>query len=658
MRKPRICGMAAAVAVVLASTSPFSAPSANAQSLDFLNALLGINNDGVEVSPLQPITQPLGEALAPLLSNLNQGLDPLTDVLDDQLLELVLDGLGPLTEPLLGALEPLTNPVDGIVSDLTGGSLEDALTNIDDNTADGNGVVNDLLGGAESTTTGTEAGEFSPINLISGPLGESLAPLIDFLDDTLAPLTDAIDDTIGVTLLEGLAPLTEPLLGTLEPVTDPVDGLVKDLTGGSLEDALTNSDDNIQDGDGIVNDLLGGDRLADSGTEAGELSPLPGITEPLGESLAPLVDTLDNTLGILTDAVDDNIGEPLLGALSQVTEPVLSALEPVTDPVDGIIADVTGGSLEDALTNFDDNTADGDGIVNDLLGGEVSSTSGTEAGEVSPLANITDPLGKVLDPVISAVDELLNPITDVIDDQLGEPLLGALAPVVIPVTDLIEPVTDPVDGLIADVTGGSLEDSLTNFDDNTADGDGLVNDLLGGGGNGGSDAFDGGELQPALIALADPAFDNGDCSDQDGDGVCDAQDSCPDTPQGAVVLNNGCHFDGVEPLRLEGVYFEYDSDELTPDSIAVLESAVLVINSSTAKRLEIAGHTDARGTDEYNERLSDKRAQSVVNYLTSHGVESSRLEAHGYGESKPVADNDSEEGMALNRRVEVQLLEE
>ena len=191
---------------------------------------------------------------------------------------------------------------------------------------------------------------------ITEPLGASLNPLVDALDTTLDPVTDTIDQQLAQPLLGALSPLTTPLLTGLDPIVAPVDGIVEDLTGGSLRDALTNDDMfNPGDGDGLVNDLLGADENPNSGTEAGELSPLPAITAPLGKALTPLIDALDSTLDPLTDALDDTLLEPVLDGLSPVTEPLLDVLEPVTDPVDGLVSDLTGGSLEDALTNNGDN---------------------------------------------------------------------------------------------------------------------------------------------------------------------------------------------------------------------------------------------------------------------------------------------------------------
>lgn len=618
-----------------------------------------------EASILAPISGPLGESIDNLVSTVDATLDPITDAVDDQIGEPLLDALSPVTEPLLSTLSPITDPVDGLVSDLTGGSVEDALSNNDNNTADGDGIVNDLLGGSDASTDG-DGSEVSPVNTITANLGSGLVTLIDAVDTGLDPLTDVVDDQLLEPILEQLTPVTEPLLTQLAPATNPVDGIIYDLTGGSLEDALTNADDNTADGNGLVNDLLGGEtENTDSGTEAGESSAAAPITGPLGDSISNLVAMLDTALDPLTDVVDDQVGEPLLDALAPAVDPLLDALQPVTDPVDGILADVTGGSLEDALTNNDDNVDDGNGIVNDLLDGGKESS-----GETSPIPVVTSFAGDAIAPIIDALDQGLNPATDTVDSQLGEALLDALSPLTEPVLSIAEPITDPLDGAVADLTGGSLEDSLTNNDTNTSDGNGIVNDLLGGGsgtdgtaGNGldndqGNGPFD----QPALIALLDRDLmannpnSQGNCADQDADGVCDEQDECPDTPIGMAVLASGCHLTEAAPLRLNGVFFEFDSAKLTINATTILDKAVAVIKQSDAQSIEVAGHTDGKGSDDYNLSLSQNRAISVKQYLAEHGVDGDRLSAQGYGESKPLASNDTDSGRAENRRVELTVI--
>ncbi len=139
-------------------------------------------------------------------------------------------------------------------------------------------------------------------------------------------------------------------------------------------------------------------------------------------------------------------------------------------------------------------------------------------------------------------------------------------------------------------------------------------------------------------------------ADADGDGVPDRLDSCPGTPRGTVVNASGC---GTEvEVQLRGVNFEFDSDRLTEQAKDVLlPIAELLRGSLKDIRIEIAGHTDASGDDDYNRALSARRAWAVKNFLTEQGVATDRLIATGYGASRPVADNASKEGRAQNRRV-------
>ncbi len=139
--------------------------------------------------------------------------------------------------------------------------------------------------------------------------------------------------------------------------------------------------------------------------------------------------------------------------------------------------------------------------------------------------------------------------------------------------------------------------------------------------------------------------------DSDSDGVVDSIDKCPNTPRGTPVDASGCEL--AHDLKLEGVNFEFDSAKLTPDSIAKLNEAVAILKRNADDKIEIAGHTDSQGNADYNQRLSERRAQAVADYLVSQGANANNLTVKGYGESQPVADNGSKEGSAANRRVEL-----
>ena len=149
--------------------------------------------------------------------------------------------------------------------------------------------------------------------------------------------------------------------------------------------------------------------------------------------------------------------------------------------------------------------------------------------------------------------------------------------------------------------------------------------------------------------------------DTDGDGVFDGIDKCADTPKGSKVDAAGCPPPKAPPLFtsekkslvLEGVSFEYNKAELTPDSLAILDKVALSLRDWPEVKVEIGGHTDSRGSETYNQKLSEKRAAAVLDYLGSKGVDAMRMTSKGYGESKPIADNAAEEGRAKNRRVEL-----
>ena len=147
------------------------------------------------------------------------------------------------------------------------------------------------------------------------------------------------------------------------------------------------------------------------------------------------------------------------------------------------------------------------------------------------------------------------------------------------------------------------------------------------------------------------AVDSDGCAnDNDGDGVPDYLDQCPETPLGNVVDTNGC---SRALVKLQGVHFKFDSASLTSEARSILDRAMSAIRSNSSQNLAVEGHTDSTGSDSYNLDLSQRRAQSVVDYLVSKGANSSRLNAKGLGENSPVSANDSAASRAQNRRVEI-----
>ena len=143
--------------------------------------------------------------------------------------------------------------------------------------------------------------------------------------------------------------------------------------------------------------------------------------------------------------------------------------------------------------------------------------------------------------------------------------------------------------------------------------------------------------------------------DYDGDGVVDALDQCPTTPAGDKVDAKGCSLPKV--IILHGVNFDNDKDALRPDAIAILDDAVATLKANPKVKVEIGGHTDSRNSDWYNLGLGDRRAKAVMQYFVSHGVDADRMTAKSYGESMPIADNETEEGRMQNRRVELKILD-
>jgi OmpA-OmpF porin, OOP family len=134
--------------------------------------------------------------------------------------------------------------------------------------------------------------------------------------------------------------------------------------------------------------------------------------------------------------------------------------------------------------------------------------------------------------------------------------------------------------------------------------------------------------------------------DDDGDGVLNSKDRCPNTPKLARVDERGCWV-------ISNLHFDTNSSEIDAASKELLDSrGVAILKANPDLRVRIDGHTDARGSDAYNEKLSERRAEAVRKFLIESGIDGSRLESRGYGETMPAAPNDTAENMRLNRRVE------
>ena len=171
----------------------------------------------------------------------------------------------------------------------------------------------------------------------------------------------------------------------------------------------------------------------------------------------------------------------------------------------------------------------------------------------------------------------------------------------------------------------------------------------------------------ACPTLAGPATFNG-CPDTDGDGIPDNRDKCPHeagtveyggcppphpTPPAAVAKIDTLNADSITRAMNELgqlIYFETNKATLRPESTRALNTIVALLKAQPFKHLQIEGHTDNTGTVKRNEQLSEERAKTVLAYLVAAGIDALKLTAKGFGSTKPVADNNTPEGRAHNRR--------
>ncbi len=165
---------------------------------------------------------------------------------------------------------------------------------------------------------------------------------------------------------------------------------------------------------------------------------------------------------------------------------------------------------------------------------------------------------------------------------------------------------------------------------------------------------------PPVAAVVAPPPVAPSCADldDDGDGVNNCDDKCPTSQPGQTIGPDGCPV--PVSIDLKGVNFDFDKATLRPDAVSILSEATEILKRYPDLRVEVAGHTDSKGTDAYNQKLSERRAKAVYDYLTTNGVSAARLQGPiGYGESRPIAPNtnadgsDNPEGRAKNRRTEL-----
>ena len=152
--------------------------------------------------------------------------------------------------------------------------------------------------------------------------------------------------------------------------------------------------------------------------------------------------------------------------------------------------------------------------------------------------------------------------------------------------------------------------------------------------------------------------------DNDDDQIADLIDQCPNDPEtyNGYQDEDGCP--DKEPLaQIDGdviklnqkVFFKYDKSDILPQSYPLLNEVAQILNDNPSIQIRIEGHTDSRGSDSYNKKLSDRRAASVRKYLGDQGVSTNRMTSVGFGEERPIEDNATDAGRAANRRVEIHI---
>ena len=134
--------------------------------------------------------------------------------------------------------------------------------------------------------------------------------------------------------------------------------------------------------------------------------------------------------------------------------------------------------------------------------------------------------------------------------------------------------------------------------------------------------------------------------DEDQDGIPDVIDQCKGTPRGAMVNDIGC-------WELKGLSFETNKATIKPDHHPVLNCAAAVLKNNPLLKVQINGHTDNRGAADFNMKLSQQRANAVMDYMLKQGISPDRLSAKGWGESMPVAPNTTASDRAANRRISI-----
>ena len=162
-----------------------------------------------------------------------------------------------------------------------------------------------------------------------------------------------------------------------------------------------------------------------------------------------------------------------------------------------------------------------------------------------------------------------------------------------------------------------------------------------------------------------PEYDGCPIPDTDGDGFLDPDDKCVNEPENINGFEDGdgCPDEVPDELEtfagvIEGIYFDTNRDSIKKKSETKLQNAADILAKFPSIRIEISGHTDSQGNDDYNAELSQRRADAVKQWLIDHGIDGGRLETRGAGENEPIASNKSKSGRGQNRRIEFRLLDQ
>ena len=178
----------------------------------------------------------------------------------------------------------------------------------------------------------------------------------------------------------------------------------------------------------------------------------------------------------------------------------------------------------------------------------------------------------------------------------------------------------------------------------------------------GDGVFDSADLCPNTVP--DAQVNHLGCElDDDLDGVLNSQDQCPGTPMEAMVDASGCTLSYSQQVQQEvavinpaNIQFATDSADLTDGSKQELQTLIAIMTSYSDINVDIHAYTDNVGNEKYNLKLSQRRADNVKAYLVKMGIDADRLNAYGFGEGSPVADNNTQDGRSLNRRVEFKVI--